>query len=142
MASAVKRCPDCGTDKPVSDFYVRSGTGRPFAYCKPCHNRRTKASQRRCKPWLRVGRAAKLKARYGLALDDFDALMAVQRGRCAICAQPFDHRPPADGWHVDHDHATGRVRGLLCAKCNQGLGSFRDNPERLRAAADYLDARR
>ena len=75
---------------------------------------------------------------YKLAQEDYEAMLVAQDGRCAICR--------SDEWggksgvpHVDHDHVTGEVRGLLCAGCNNGLGHFADDPERLRAAADYLE---
>jgi len=73
-----------------------------------------------------------LKRAYGITLDDFDAMVAEQGGRCAICGVD----PPR--LSVDHDHATGQVRGLLCDSCNNGLGRFRDNPDSLMAAAAYL----
>jgi hypothetical protein len=78
---------------------------------------------------------------YGLSRERFEALLAEQGGGCAICHTADwpgkDNRP-----HVDHDHATGNVRGILCGGCNNGLGNFADDPARLRAAADYLEARR
>lgn len=84
--------------------------------------------------------------RHGFSRDQFISLLVQQGGRCAICRtdQPGGR---FNVWHIDHDHACcsgskgscGRcVRGLLCAPCNIGLGSFRDNPENLEAAADYL----
>lgn len=72
--------------------------------------------------------------RYGLTVESFDALLASQGGVCAICAGPATGR----GWHVDHCHDTGRVRGVLCHQCNVGLGHFHDDPVRLRAAVKYL----
>lgn len=57
--------------------------------------------------------------RYGLTQEQFDKLLATQEGRCAICGDPFNRTP-----HVDHCHTTGRVRGLLCAPCNTGLGVY------------------
>ncbi len=67
--------------------------------------------------------------RHGLTVEQLLAVLAP--GVCAICRSPTR-------LHVDHDHVTGRVRGLLCASCNLGLGRFRDDPERLLSAAAYL----
>jgi hypothetical protein len=72
-----------------------------------------------------------LKRKYGMTLEEHAALLESQGGLCAAC-----HEAPAI--HTDHDHATGRVRGLLCNKCNLGLGLFADDPDRLLAAAEYL----
>jgi hypothetical protein len=73
---------------------------------------------------------------YGLTPEAYAALLETQDARCAICRT--DTPGGKGGWHVDHNHATGLVRGLLCTNCNQGLGQFADDPDRLRAAADYL----
>jgi hypothetical protein len=72
---------------------------------------------------------------YGISPEDLRALDQKQAGACAIC-----RRPPSGqrGLHVDHDHRTGTVRGLLCHGCNTGLGSFRDDPELIVAALSYL----
>ncbi len=70
---------------------------------------------------------------YGLTADALAAMRSAQGDACPICLEPFVKEP-----HVDHDHATGRIRGLLCGRCNLGLGKFRDDPERLRRAVDYL----
>jgi len=76
-----------------------------------------------------------LKRVYGVTLDDFNAMVVAQGGRCAICErEPSGPR----GLHIDHDHGTGAIRGLLCNNCNNGLGRFQDNPETLMAAAEYL----
>lgn len=72
--------------------------------------------------------------KYGFTKAELDALLA-QHDTCAICGgDKWGHKGPV----VDHDHATGRVRGILCGNCNMGLGRFRDDPELVRAAADYL----
>lgn len=75
--------------------------------------------------------------KYGLSRDELAALLA-QHGVCAICGtDAWGFRGP----NVDHDHATGRIRGVLCSKCNQALGLLDDNADRLRAAAEYLSMR-
>lgn len=82
--------------------------------------------------------------RYGVTLDWYMAKLDAQSGACVICG----HIPPPGGTksaarlHVDHNHESGAVRDLLCTRCNQGLGYFRENPDLLRAAADYLDRHR
>lgn len=73
---------------------------------------------------------------YGLTPDQYDELLASQEGRCAICRT--ETPGGKGGWHVDHDHATGKVRGLLCDNCNNGLGRFADDPIRIQRAIDYL----
>lgn len=79
-----------------------------------------------------------LRKAYGLTVEAYDALLIAQENRCAICGRG----PDEAGWKkrlsVDHDHATGKVRGLLCNGCNVGLGSFRDTPALLLRAVDYL----
>ena len=74
---------------------------------------------------------------FGITADDVDALIEKQAGQCAICG-----RTPTRlaSWHVDHCHATGVVRGMLCIDCNQGIGKFHEDPARLHAAADYLES--
>lgn len=74
---------------------------------------------------------------YDLSIEEYNALLEKQGHACAIC------RKTASGgkgrWHIDHNHATGRVRGLLCAMCNVGLGNFYDDITLLRGAIDYLE---
>lgn len=74
-----------------------------------------------------------LMAKYSLSVADYEALKLSQAGQCAIC-----HDQPARPLHVDHDHGSGRIRGLLCSRCNTGLATFRDDPKLFRAAVAYL----
>ena len=77
-----------------------------------------------------------LRRKYGLSLADFDRILGIQGGGCKICGEkPGKGRP---NLHVDHCHATNRVRGLLCFACNAGLGHFRDNAEILAKASAYI----
>jgi hypothetical protein len=73
--------------------------------------------------------------RYGLTVESYAGLEAAQGGLCLICMKPSRNGKRLS---VDHDHKTGKVRGLLCHVCNQGLGYFYDDPELLRLAAAYL----
>jgi hypothetical protein len=75
--------------------------------------------------------------KYGITEAEWDALFTMQEGRCVICAVDLATVKAC----VDHDHVTGEVRGLLCNVCNQGLGYFGDDPDRLLAAAAYLVGR-
>lgn len=79
---------------------------------------------------------ADLKKNYGLSLEDYMNLYVSQNGRCAICKEPentFKRK-----LHVDHCHKTGTIRGLLCTRCNPGLGYFQDSLVLLEAACEYL----
>lgn len=125
----MRTCPCCGEIKTFAEYPRNKRTKSGYAtYCKPCHNAKGKASREQ------AGGARKyhLWRRYGLTLHDVAALLDEQHGGCAICGVPGPE-------HVDHCHATGRVRGLLCFGCNGGLGQFRDDPDRLRSAIDYLE---
>jgi hypothetical protein len=87
----------------------------------------------------KIDRRARLRTRYGLDEEDYDALRRSQNGKCAICLQPWS-------LVVDHAHDQGRglhaVRGLLCLTCNTGLGMFRDRSDLLNRGAEYLKAAR
>lgn len=79
---------------------------------------------------------ARLK-RYGLTKERFAEMLEQQAGACAICQARFSSEP-----HVDHCHSTKVVRGLLCGQCNRALGLLKDDPARIRRAAQYLEANR
>lgn len=76
--------------------------------------------------------------KYGLSIEDFDELLAMQDGGCAICGREDYGTSQARRLAVDHCHSTGTIRGLLCWNCNTVLGKFEDDPDRLVAAALYL----
>jgi DNA-binding sugar fermentation-stimulating protein len=77
-----------------------------------------------------------LRAKYGVSRMDFELMEMRQGGLCAICKKPCS---VGQRLGVDHCHETGKIRGLLCRKCNVGLGFFMDNPRLLQAAIVYLD---
>lgn len=85
--------------------------------------------------WTRRGQ---LQKRYGITLEEYEALFEKQRGACAICAGDMLIGSSKRYAHVDHCHSTGSVRGLLCGRCNVGLGMFADDADRLTRAIEYL----
>jgi hypothetical protein len=84
----------------------------------------------------RLWQNKRLQAEYGITIEEYDALLAAQGGKCAICGT--EQCATGKAFAVDHDHDTGMVRGLLCKDCNIGLGMFKDDTFRLKAALDYL----
>lgn len=73
---------------------------------------------------------------YGISPEEYEKLLSKQEGVCAICKVTSEEYKK--NFHVDHCHKTGKIRGLLCQKCNLGLGQFKDSPEFLLSAVEYL----
>lgn len=118
-------------------------TNKYQLWCKQCG---LKAKQRQY-PGRReeVGQATRksaLKHNYGLTVEDYNRILKQQYGVCAICNKPeTQHSCPkgkVDSLRVDHDHKTGKVRGLLCSKCNFGISQFNDDIELMKIAINYL----
>lgn len=87
--------------------------------------------------WYKANKVKNRLRKYGMTPADYDKRLAEQGFTCALC--PTEAWETRDGvLHVDHDHETGKVRGLLCHHCNLGLGHFADDPDRLAAARTYL----
>lgn len=131
----LKSCSRCKQKKADSEFYRRTKTSR-FSWCKDCQKQLSRNQQRA--HYEGAGRTKHLAAKYGITEDRYNALLATQGGLCSICTQAEVGRRLS----VDHDHATGRVRGLLCRSCNLMVGSAKDLPGVLRAAAAYLEGSR
>jgi len=103
---------------------------------------RETAKSNRARPEFKAKRRDEyLQKRYGITLGEYGVMSDAQDGRCAICLdEPGLDRKGRNALHVDHCHATGNVRGLLCSACNTALGTFQDDEDRLIAAAAYLNA--
>jgi len=127
-----KWCAACECFKDISEFpRNRSSADGLATYCKPCHNAKGKETYRRL---YGSTREYHLRRRYGLTVADVDAMIEAQGGTCAVC--------PGSPQHVDHDHETGEIRGILCFNCNQALGNARDDVNVLRGLARYLELQR
>ena len=85
-------------------------------------------------------RKAYLKFKFSITIEQHKQLMVKQKGLCAICGEPenIQEKGKKRRLSIDHDHKTGQVRGLLCSQCNNGLGRFKDRPDLLISAANYL----
>lgn len=90
-------------------------------------------------PRLEGNRRSNIRWKYGITLEQRDEILASQDNRCAICRT--DSPPTVSGWHVDHCHSVGRVRGILCQHCNNMLGMAKDDPSILARAIEYLGIR-
>jgi len=112
-----KYCRRCDQIKPFAEWHKNARqSGGLAGYCKECRSE--------------LGRRGHLKRTFGLSPEERATLIESQGGTCAICDGPPQH--------IDHDHTTGKVRGVLCGPCNMGLGQFQDDPTRLARAATYL----
>lgn len=147
----MKRCSRCKAVKAESDFHKsrKAATGLT-SWCRGCYSEyfpRVHAERRalglcdghgvvksecqRCKDnhyRINLGRR-------GLTPEQYTEMLSAQNGGCKVCAGPSGHRR----FHVDHDHKTGVVRGLLCSNCNVALGQAKDSASRLMALAEYLE---
>ena len=126
-------CAKCGEEKPVDRFVKH----RP-RQCLDCRNKIAQGYRDRNREALRgVNRKSRFKHFYGITIADYDAMLAEQQGVCAICSTDT---PGIRTKHfaVDHCHVKGTVRGLLCDKCNRGIGLLGDNLDAVLKAAKYL----
>lgn len=137
----LKTCSKCGEIRSTREFFksVRHPDGfNPW--CRECHRVATNARYAALNPEVKNFRGwfHGLKHKYGLTPADYARMLEEQGGVCAICGG----EPQTNGkarFNVDHCHATGRVRSLLCFPCNSGIGRFKDDPELLRKAIAYLE---
>lgn len=131
-----KRCFACGQTKPTSMFY-RSNVHYFQKECKECCRTR-KYRWHKTDAGKRSSANTKLKRRFGITIEQYEEMLAAQGGKCAICGATESYMK--HGLAVDHCHATGQVRALLCKGCNIGIGNLRDSAELCARAARYLSA--
>ena len=139
-------CARCKAFKDKNDFdkCSRKNNNRQ-SICKVCSGEVAKLYRKTHRAELTaITRKANLKKNYGMTPEDYLKMFNVQRGLCSICREleksVYKGRPRRLA--VDHDHLTGKIRSLLCSRCNTAVGVLNDNPVLLRAAADYIEKHR
>jgi Autographiviridae endonuclease VII len=137
----MKICTKCKLEKKLIEFPKdKQKKDGLHPYCKACH----------AVYWLHKDKGPSYKDKvkiyqkrfkirsYGLTEEDYDRLLKIQNGVCAICHKPETHNR-SKVLSIDHCHKTNKVRGLLCHRCNAGLGQFYDDTEIMKSAINYLE---
>jgi len=167
MEEITKSCTKCGVDKPLDEYWNHpNGKYGKRPRCKACVKEENAEFEKTYRPkrqdksqaWYESNKDAvkegrekigwrwkykpenkrnhNLKARYGISAKEYDALLARQNGKCAICGLEMDE---GKRLAVDHDHETGKVRGILHVRCNSAIALFKASPEICRKEAEYLE---
>lgn len=120
-----KTCSGCNKMKPVSQYYRRKdGKSETCSRCKTCMDTSF--------------RDRSYRTRFGITLAEYESLLEEQSSRCRLCGEKEKIDNRIKNLAVDHDHKTGKVRGLLCNRCNRALGMFSDDINFLKKAIAYL----
>lgn len=133
---AEKKCPKCEEFMVLTFRTSKWGKPTPEYKCRKC---RTDSESKRRLQDLDAYYLAKVESKYGITKEQYFLLYEEACGACQVCGTVPTGKGPYRSLNVDHDHATGKVRGLLCAACNKALGYARDNPQILRKLANYLE---
>ena len=125
-------CSTCKEIKPTEGFARRNNVSRGYAYvCKACINLNNKDTRTKEDRW-----DYQLQNKYGITLEQYEVMLENQNGSCHICGTTACQS--GKRMAVDHNHVTNKVRGILCFKCNTGLGKFNDDITILEQAVSYL----
>lgn len=145
-----KICIKCGEEKSSSQFHKR-GNGIFRSDCKDCVREYGKQYRIKNKEVIKekkkiyhlekphIKRRSHLKKEFNMSLEDYALMLKSQNNCCKICGIDNVNNSQHKHLHIDHDHSTGKIRGLLCSKCNTLLGSCKDNIEILKNAIGYLN---
>lgn len=145
----MKTCTGCSQEKPLERYGKHRGSRDGLAWeCKDCDNARRKEHNKLAKladheGFNRRSRAATQRWRYRLSQEEYDRLRAIER--CEVCDRTAVEvgfkGASGESLHIDHDHLTGKVRGVLCKACNSALGYLQDDPVRMQRLIEYLKER-
>lgn len=138
----IDRCRRCGQDKPADCFY--SDSTNPDKLRKPCKACLSEERRERYQRLNGIDASYEqvLRREYGITLDDYNQMVRKQGNRCAICRRAESSKSGGGRTRrlsVDHDHATGAVRGLLCQRCNTVVWSLEDNHVTITAVTAYIE---
>lgn len=151
----MKYCPKCKISKSFTEFYKDSHTNNGLrCYCINCSKmnnkehptnnlkrRLTKQAWRKKNPDKAKKERKQTRLRkYGLSIPEYEKLLEIQNNSCAVCNRTETEFKK--GLSIDHCHATGKVRGLLCTNCNTAIGALKENPEMFKKALQYLENNR
>lgn len=137
LYTGTRICRACNERLPMSEFYWAVKDKIRVRKCQKCCGERQRERKSERKDIYREqGFARSLRVKYGLTVHEWERLLQSQNEQCPICHKALSRK----NTHVDHDHKTGKIRGLLCFECNTGIGKFHDDIDRLRAAISYLQS--
>lgn len=148
----MKECNKCKTVKPLNDFFndKANKTDGKYSICKKCKHAGTyawRAKNKKKYNALAVSwrdrnpdkqHATDIKRHYGITIEDYNKMLTEQNNGCKICDKKHNPSIKRGRLYVDHDHATGKVRGLLCGGCNSAIGYFMDSIDLLQKAIEYI----
>jgi hypothetical protein len=127
----ILQCKQCGGD------YTQKPSGRPKLYCsRSCALLYWRLNNKERRKELNYIHSI---LKYGISVEEYESRLLDQDYKCAICRLGTKGKTSQSRLHIDHDHITGEVRGLLCSKCNTGLGLFNDDIILLQKAQEYLN---
>jgi ribosomal protein L37E len=140
-----KFCPKCNSWKSKDNFnFCKNRKDKLQLWCKDCgyESKKRHYWTDRKKQVQLLARKYNLKHSFGITIEQYEEMFNKQKGVCIICGKPeTQHSHPngkVDSLRVDHNHKTGKIRGLLCSKCNFGIAQFNDNINLLKKAIIYL----
>lgn len=130
----MKKCSKCKVPKELSEFNKsKFGKFGRHHYCKECNSKQKKASYNYDK-----AKSKGVKQTYGISIERVHEMYKDQKGLCGICEKHFEFISKHKGLYIDHDHSSGKVRGLICSSCNSLLGCAKDDIKILKKAIEYL----
>lgn len=138
-----KRCPRCSCIKPLAEFYKSTKNKGSSTHCAVCmraiakerHKKNARERKDRYSRDREKIRDRILMSKFGISLLEYRAMLELQGGVCAICGGVDKNKSLA----VDHDHRTGKVRGLLCGRCNPAIGFLTDCTELAKKLISYIE---